>query len=998
MKFVQPNLDSNEFALYIVKRYKIQTGVIKGKTEKEDIPIYEEGYSYIPLTFFDGTYSSPFATFNENLQEKENSQFTLTFSLAKYVNGEENPFFKMLKEGRYVKLCLSDKTIDLIIKSQSPKVNKDNVIITYTCQDKFSYELSKQSIDFSFDDGPKDIKNLADTILVKANLDNRWQIESTLNVGYYPDFPNKLDLETSKEPTTMVASLQVSNTTCFNALVELATLFNANISITYSDNISKPNIINFINKDSFKFKGLRLREDINTTNLNLSTNADDFCSIMKVSGGEDSNGQIVSLMPEMPIDLKVYILETYKGGLLEEYHRWWKEEDLEKEEDLKNFYFNKWYNNDMKVNVDEFKKDFLDVRKGYAYYGKNNEQPIDVASLFGSSKLTEINEYFDFLNKVPAVTLLYNFDYYHNNGLMDTPIYNEINNFFKYNVRNQNLLIEAVASQYYTLTNAYDKAFEVIEDYAAGNCAEIDYYNTTVYDKYKNIKSDSSDYETFSAIIEKMSNSYASNIMNILKTMLDKQTIESIYSLYGNNLGLSTAIDELYSKFYDKLQEYDTVNSKRTALLESKRSLAGNYTGDEGYVPTKGSEGYKVIGDIASDYQSIEYYLRDAENLRSVYTDYCVLKQDVSNALYYIGDFRDVDKLKDTIAKLADAVFPLYEDGGYDTSAGITLLEGFVNSDDTEQIKNNLFSKLEIKFGQLPLKQTNLGLYGEIGLWLEIWKKYISGKKTIKNRNIAELYSDLKNQLSPMWRDFYKNYQDYVVEKTFSDSDQLTSSGLLSSALTEFSKSIEPKITFSATVIDNDLVANLYDKKIQIGDILRYNNKDLFYTYSDELEIEVAPYPTNWTVGDTNPFESSNMNNSLAALHNHFDQSFWEINVNIIKVTKLENGNYLMKVKYNDSNTAWKNMTTYDKWIATNHFDCIIIYNWIKNKDGEYERGGTPYFPIIRRNPILKNKEVELMVTGISSNLRGNTSQLTIDDNRYTKNILKRLVRNIGGI
>ena len=173
MKFVQPNLDSNEFALYIVKRYKIQTGVIKGKTEKEDIPIYEEGYSYIPLTFFDGTYSSPFATFNENLQEKENSQFTLTFSLAKYVNGEENPFFKMLKEGRYVKLCLSDKTIDLIIKSQSPKVNKDNVIITYTCQDKFSYELSKQSIDFSFDDGPKDIKNLADTILVKANLDNR---------------------------------------------------------------------------------------------------------------------------------------------------------------------------------------------------------------------------------------------------------------------------------------------------------------------------------------------------------------------------------------------------------------------------------------------------------------------------------------------------------------------------------------------------------------------------------------------------------------------------------------------------------------------------------------------------------------------------------------------------------------------------------------------------------------------------------------------------------
>ena len=96
-----------------------------------------------------------------------------------------------------------------------------------------------------------------------------------------------------------------------------------------------------------------------------------------------------------------------------------------------------------------------------------------------------------------------------------------------------------------------------------------------------------------------------------------------------------------------------------------------------------------------------------------------------------------------------------------------------------------------------------------------------------------------------MWRDFYKNYQDYVVEKTFSDSDQLTSSGLLSSALTEFSKSIEPKITFSATVIDNDLVANLYDKKIQIGDILRYNNKDLFYTYSDELEIEVAPYPTN---------------------------------------------------------------------------------------------------------------------------------------------------------
>ena len=68
---------------------------------------------YIPLTSFKDGSSSIFGTYDENLSIKNNSQYSLTFSIAKYNNTEINPLFYMIVENRRLRLTTQTQIIDL---------------------------------------------------------------------------------------------------------------------------------------------------------------------------------------------------------------------------------------------------------------------------------------------------------------------------------------------------------------------------------------------------------------------------------------------------------------------------------------------------------------------------------------------------------------------------------------------------------------------------------------------------------------------------------------------------------------------------------------------------------------------------------------------------------------------------------------------------------------------------------------------------------------------
>jgi hypothetical protein len=122
-------------------------------------------------------------------------------------------------------------------------------------------------------------------------------VDPLLEQKVFPDFPNTLYESGTYE--RMKCSLDLSGSTCYNALVEIANLFNAIIRVSYNEN--KPGgIIYFINKDRIQFKGYRLLPTVNLNAFTLNKDSSNFSSLMYVTGGQDAEGAMVSIIPTMP--------------------------------------------------------------------------------------------------------------------------------------------------------------------------------------------------------------------------------------------------------------------------------------------------------------------------------------------------------------------------------------------------------------------------------------------------------------------------------------------------------------------------------------------------------------------------------------------------------------------------------------------------------------------------------------------------------------------------
>jgi hypothetical protein len=130
---------------------------------------------YIPFSSYHNQVSSKFATFNEQLTEKVNSQFNLSFSLAMTVGGERNFYLDYLVIDREIRLEFSkDHVIDFIIIDKQPSFGSNSLFYSFTCQDSFSFLLSKQKNSISISTeamgGPQDIVSLIKDVLSKSSL------------------------------------------------------------------------------------------------------------------------------------------------------------------------------------------------------------------------------------------------------------------------------------------------------------------------------------------------------------------------------------------------------------------------------------------------------------------------------------------------------------------------------------------------------------------------------------------------------------------------------------------------------------------------------------------------------------------------------------------------------------------------------------------------------------------------------------------------------------
>lgn len=143
--------------------------------------------------------------------------------------------------------------------------------------------------------------NLQITPAIQAIIDQGLKISDSFDIN---DFKGELgDTSYYKKVT-----LSLSNSNLYNALIELAKVFNAELVFDY---IGKS--INFLNKDTaFQYKGLKFSPTFNLMSLSREENTDELNSVLNVTG----NSNVYSIFPTMTSEWKQYLQTCVNNGFI----------------------------------------------------------------------------------------------------------------------------------------------------------------------------------------------------------------------------------------------------------------------------------------------------------------------------------------------------------------------------------------------------------------------------------------------------------------------------------------------------------------------------------------------------------------------------------------------------------------------------------------------------------------------------------------------------------
>lgn len=573
--------------------------------------------SYIPITFFDGEKSSFFSTYDENLQTKENSQYSFSFSVTKYCNDKLNPIFFLLVENRRLRLQTATQKIDFVITGITPKVTNKNVEHQITCQDAFSYDLSKQNISITYEpEVPKNIKELSTEILELGKMTSRWRVDPELEADYYASFPawQQLGGGLVKSRVKMKATISASNSTIYNALVDVATKFNANMRVEYSDIDGEPGIIYFDNKITQDHSGFSFRPSSNISELSLNRKTDNFCSVMHVSGSEDAEGNIVSIAPPIPLDVQLYFKMLYPTKNADFGNTSYNYLVVGPNNEEGNYSLYQKKDGNWNILDDDYTpwtvQSSAEIKDSYNNFTSSE----DNASLFTLSTKEEVENYFNFLiyRAKSGGSIFYDFQYYLDAGLLDSETYNKIEEVFSKTLRNANILHSCTVYQYNSLSASLQDFKNREEEYFAQLAAREEeryLYDIGELETPESVlTTDFSGALSKDTILNTIENERVS-LLNLLKTNIwVNDYYRLLFTIDGANAieDRCAKLEELVAK---KKEEFDENFGNAQKLLDT------------------------APGDTLEEKEESLYNGDPA-----IYTDYAVYKKRYTNALTYIDE------------------------------------------------------------------------------------------------------------------------------------------------------------------------------------------------------------------------------------------------------------------------------------------------------------------------------------------------------------------------
>lgn len=908
------------FTIDIIEFYK-EVHSIMEKIGNLDPTIKERAIRL--TTYEDSRNLSRFGTYNEKLVEKENGQFELSFEISLYNNNLRNPFVDYLVEDRLLQLTLPTKVLRFFITKITPKPTLNNITYSYVCQDSFSLQLSRQKIltSFSTDDeniwganiGPKSLVEMVNKLFSITNIKS-WIIHPFLN-KYVDQFPDNLY---NRMGSTRRVSFSIESSTPYNILMEICKLFNAVIQVDYEHNY-----IGFINKERVEWKGFIMRPEINLSDFSYSEEGSQLCNMMHVSGGEDAYGALVSVVPLMPDALCDFFLamdqsSTYNlnelnsiwlpnphsypiaveynsGGILPSYRYYRKivaGDDLDKEQiSIKCYQI--FQNGDTSDYEDNWTN--LTSQELLRFFTVLYEAEPKILNNYGNY-MHEVEDYFQAMTNLPQMSSqLYNFDYWLNNNLINKEMHDDIQHTLTINMRNNNILLNALNYKYnklkYQLDSKDQQAEELISMIAAEEESRAYYTDEQLTGKYYYI-SQSKDLLSPSGSLEKyilINASYVERTTDDTGAVVWSFNEEDIVFGKKHNLDISSSLPDVeYLK--DKVNIYLTtsllpdqvynVNAKYDIATDGKINKEKIKESFEAIILS-----YKLTGEQLPDkielilyvsYDSIQEYAEEVQvnvdglssNMMKEYErqlHYYVWNESyIQTALWLYGknfisrilstkyNREQADKKKKHISienKLIALVGKDYNSEEVRSEAMNNSIMYPTYADYIEELK-----KLSTYVGGVgtrlessdPIKYMSFsGYYAQYKNQLSVLsEKFQEASKDFTMTSISDLLEEKKDLQKALEDVFYNNYWFLIRESSYEDSDQINAEGLYTSAYKEFLNYQKPVKSYKASFIATESITN-YFLEPEISDLIRVYQDNLFtkikpncFIIESDLQVE----------------------------------------------------------------------------------------------------------------------------------------------------------------
>ena len=462
---------------------------------------------------------SPASSFDETLVIQENKKASLTFNIYKKVSVSlnenfENPFLPILYERakiRYEDMETND-IIDFVITNINYTISKENVKYTIKAEDYASQVFSKRGQNMTIDK-TGNIEEITDEILLLSGMETNtdkddlksWKISLKLS-----DFTSPIDRTKIKK-----ATLILSNTNMYNALIETALLFNANIDFDY-----KRREIKFANKSIEKFNGFRLRPDVNLSAISVSNNVTNFTTAMHITGGEMENidtGIKYTLypIPDMPKEVMYFFSDCVDNN------------------------FGITYDANGNI-ISTNEKYFSTYDSEHTYISKLSAIEQHISSQDNAAERKEIiKEYLQLCDLFPHLeNTLYDIYYFYSIGAISEKKLNKFYNVLNNEIRRRNIEITLHSNRYYNSYIEYANSENEIQNYIEFLTAE-ELYKQKLLDSGKT----ASDEEVIRS--EHNINSYTRMITDIVTS---QKFISAVLNIYGND-GKASGFDKILDSY-----------------------------------------------------------------------------------------------------------------------------------------------------------------------------------------------------------------------------------------------------------------------------------------------------------------------------------------------------------------------------------------------------------------------------------------------------------------